>query len=103
MSGTHNAPQTTDHIGRDAKDFAIEFGVRLANAADRMMNELRREAQEHDGVNVDVWRGLEDAIHEFRKRATRVAAPEAFGAGEVPGTYSWWLEWLLKQDGKYAR
>ncbi len=62
---------THDHLCRTDKDFAIEFGEYLATAADRMIAELRRESQERDGVNTDVFRGLQDAIYEFRKRAAK--------------------------------
>jgi len=67
-------PQTTDHLGRDAKDFAIEFGEYLANAAERFMVVVNNKLQPAptallDDIVRDHWHGLERAIYEFRKRA----------------------------------
>jgi hypothetical protein len=62
----------TDHLGRDDKDFAIEFGEYLAHAAELFMTAI-----DTDDLNVsgdtfrDHYRALSSAIYEFRKRAAR--------------------------------
>lgn len=68
-------PQTTDHLDRDAKDFAIEFGGYLATAAERFMDEVNRsqESGDHE-IDGEIWCGLQIAIHQFRKRAERAKA-----------------------------
>lgn len=58
--------QTTDHLGRDDKDFAIEFGEYMASAALRYM-----VAVDGGSVATEEWRALNSAIYEFRKRAKR--------------------------------
>jgi hypothetical protein len=65
-------PAINDHLGRSDKDFAIEFGEYLAVAADRLLAEFRRETLDGDGVDSDIFQGLESAAYEFRKRAARV-------------------------------
>jgi hypothetical protein len=71
MSDDNATTQTTDHLGRDAKDFAIEFGEYLAKAAEHFQEMLQAEpVGEHDYSALhDAWRGLHSAIYEFRKRA----------------------------------
>lgn len=61
----------SDHLGRDAKDFAIEFGEYLAKAAERFQDVMQAElAGEHDQVLMaERWRALDSTIYEFRKRA----------------------------------
>jgi hypothetical protein len=70
----------TDHLGRDAKDFAIEFGEYLANAAEGFLvviNKLRPSpVMLRDDEVRDHWRGLESAVYEFRKRAARAKVAE---------------------------
>lgn len=72
----------SDHLGRDDKDFAIEFGEYLATAADDFLVALNhRDAalrlsdfgaeQAADEALTDHWRALQDAVYEFRKRAAR--------------------------------
>lgn len=53
---------------RDAKDFAIEFGRYLANAAEEFIATINDTPNDYS----DAWRGLERAIYEFRKRADKV-------------------------------
>jgi hypothetical protein len=68
----------TDHLGRDAKDFAIEFGEYLAKAAEHFQDILQTELKgEHDyNALHDAWGGLDSAIYEFRKRAV-MALPQS--------------------------
>jgi hypothetical protein len=68
----------TDHLGRDDKDFAIEFGEYLATSAEHFMAQhnqfmkaLSLEQEPDRDALSDVWSGLANAIYEFRKRATR--------------------------------
>lgn len=59
---------------RTDKDYAIEFGGYLANAAERFMqhhNEKVYPTAENADVGVELWRGLKSAIYEFRKRAKK--------------------------------
>lgn len=67
-------PPSTDHLGRDAKDFAIEFGEYLAAAASRFQDVIQDVMQapdsDHDTIN-DASRALSYAVYEFRKRAER--------------------------------
>jgi hypothetical protein len=57
---------------RTPKDYAIEFGGYLAQAARRYMDSVNREViPEGDTECTDAWRGLGSAIHEFEKRARR--------------------------------
>jgi hypothetical protein len=65
---------------RSDKDYAIEFGEYLATAADDFMREQNRfSALELDGDDTqadrdaqsDAWKRLQNAVYEFRKRATR--------------------------------
>ncbi len=60
--------QTTD---RSPKDYAIEFGRYLADAAEQFLVELNRAAVAEEMPCTDHWSALESAIHEFRKRALR--------------------------------
>lgn len=64
----------TDHLGRDDKDFAIEFGGYLANEAERYMQHhswknYPSEADADEGLVR--WSALRVAIYEFRKHAER--------------------------------
>lgn len=69
-----------DHLGRDDKDFAVEFGGYLANAAERLLvvHEdtvraealLGKEAVDYDAIG-DARDSLTSAIYEFRKRAVK--------------------------------
>jgi hypothetical protein len=63
----------SDHLGRDEKDFAIEFGEYLAKAAERFQDSMQDElAGRHDEqLRTERWRALDSAIYEFRKRAQR--------------------------------
>ena len=59
---------------RDAKDYAIEFGGYLVKAARRYMESVTREViPEGDTECSEAWRGLQTAIYEFEKRATRAS------------------------------
>ncbi len=74
-----------DHLGRDAKDFAIEFGEYLATAAELFVDGMAVEiaaikslivsGDYPDGYNPDaigdINRALQSAIYEFRKRAAK--------------------------------
>jgi hypothetical protein len=69
---------STDHLGRTDEQFAIEFGRYLVGAAREMMKVLNDEAldelqdREFDSERRgEAWRGLEEAIYEFEKRADR--------------------------------
>jgi hypothetical protein len=62
--------QTTDHLGRDAKDFAIEFGGYLATAAEHYIAVTNNERADAD-MDHDALRALTSAIYEFRKRVAR--------------------------------
>ena len=67
--------ETTDHLGRTDKDFAIEFGKYLATAADGYMDAVQRWCRgedEGDDLMGERFRALQSAIYEFRKRADRV-------------------------------
>jgi len=77
----------TDHLGRTDKDFAIEFGEYLATAADDFMaavnhHEAAQRLSDFDAEQAaadaltDHWKALQEAVYEFRKRASR--------AGHVP-------------------
>lgn len=57
-------------IERTPKDYAIEFGEYLAQAAERfIMAEMNCTAQSE--IDPEYWSDLECAIYEFRKRAKR--------------------------------
>ena len=56
---------------RSPKDYAIEFGRYLADAAERFMREQNRAWQAGEAPDSEYWSALESAIHEFRKRALR--------------------------------
>lgn len=69
-------------VERDDKDYAIEFGEYLAKAAVQFMDAINASqaarmlsdfgAQtEAEEVETDAWKGLREAVYEFRKRATR--------------------------------
>lgn len=58
---------------RSPKDFAIEFGEYLAQAAEQfqdMMQDVLKGDYDQDAMS-DAWRNLDGAIYEFRKRAKR--------------------------------
>lgn len=57
---------------RTAKDYAIEFGRYLADAAEAFMAEQNRAAEAGEPPDADNWQALQGAIYEFRKRAGRV-------------------------------
>ena len=76
----HQANQKTGFF-RDDKDYAIEFGRYLATAAERYMSAvndyvLSGRPASVDGMS-DCWRGLQSAVHEFRKRADRATGKSA--------------------------
>lgn len=58
-------------IERSPKDYAIEFGEYLATAAEDFMAEQNRAAASEETPDADLWRALEGAIYEFRKRAAK--------------------------------
>ncbi len=60
--------QTTD---RSPKDYAIEFGHYLANAAEQFMTEQNRAMRADELPDGNYWLALNSALHEFRKRALR--------------------------------
>lgn len=69
MADTRNRTTRTD------ADYAIEFGRYLATAAEHYMRAVNDyhaggKANDTDGMS-DMWRGLQSAIYEFRKRADR--------------------------------
>jgi hypothetical protein len=66
---------------RDDKDYAIEFGGYLADAAEQFIHAYNfRQMQEQADVDVDVdafndiYRALTNAIFEFRKRSAKVVS-----------------------------
>ena len=65
-------------VERDAKDYAIEFGGYLADAAydyAKTINEAQfNNAIEADEIS-DSYRALQSAIYEFRKRRAALATP----------------------------
>lgn len=63
-----------DHLGRDTKDFAIEFAGYLANAAEQYQDAVQAYLRGDDGADElmgERWRKLDSAVYEFRKRAER--------------------------------
>ena len=62
------AERSTDHLGRDAKDFAIEHAGYLADAVERILKADRSI------FDADDWLTLNDRVYEFRKRAARAKA-----------------------------
>lgn len=69
-------------MARDDKEYAIEFGEYLAKAAERFMeavNALQAARMLSDfgaemkaePEHTEAWKGLGEAVYEFRKRATR--------------------------------
>jgi hypothetical protein len=56
----------SDHLGRDAKDFAIERAGNLANAVERLLesNRSRLDAKE--------WSELSRLLYEFRQRVAKI-------------------------------
>jgi hypothetical protein len=67
---------------RDDKDYAIEFGEYLAKAAEELMAAINDQAgvDDYDGGLAradaaqrvtEAWRGLQEGVYEFRKRAAR--------------------------------
>jgi hypothetical protein len=65
----------TDHLGRDAKDFAIEHAGYLADAVERVLK------VERSILDAEDWLDLNSRVYEFRKRAARASRPIAFCAG----------------------
>lgn len=66
--------KTPSSDARDARDYAIEFGGYLANTAERFMqhhNSKEYVTEAEADLGLDVWRELQSAIYEFRKRAER--------------------------------
>ena len=63
--------QITDHLGRTDKDFAIEFGIYLATAAEHYITIMRDENANGD-IDCEARQALISAIYEFRKRVTRI-------------------------------
>jgi hypothetical protein len=60
---------------RSAKDYAVEFGGYLAQAARRYMNAVNREVIPEGDTEVgEAWRALESALYEFEKRAARLSS-----------------------------
>jgi hypothetical protein len=59
---------------RSHLDYAVEFGKYLADTAEAFMAEQNRATEAEEIPNSDFWRGLQSAIHEFRKRAA-LASP----------------------------
>lgn len=88
--------------GRTAPDYAIEFGIYLADAVKKYMHAredyesaVESEAEDQDAcgdVMTDHWMAMQSAVYEFLKRAQRAAAaptqPPAPGEanGVKPGT-----------------
>ncbi len=66
-----DGPETTDHLDRTKKDFAIEFGEYLAKAAENFQDVVQFELAGHHDLDLmsDAWRALDSAIYEFRKRS----------------------------------
>lgn len=71
---------TDDPKPRTDADYAIEFGEYLAAAAehylftsDKYRDQVENGARHgiHSDFVSDAWQGLQSAIYEFRKRATR--------------------------------
>ena len=60
----------SDHLGRDSKDFAIEFGEYLAKAAENFQKAVLGGYFDSDALS-DSWSALNGAIHEFRARAAK--------------------------------
>jgi hypothetical protein len=60
-----DTPETTDHLGRTDKDFAIEHAGYLADAVERLLQADRSI------LDADEWLELNARIYEFRKRAAR--------------------------------
>ena len=61
--------QPTDHLGRDAKDFAIEFGGYLADAVEGFLEACW---QGKETIDPEIHRALQSAAYEFRKRVSHV-------------------------------
>lgn len=58
---------------RSPKDYAIEFGEYLAQAAEQfqaMMQDFLKGDYDRDAIS-DAWGKLDSAIYEFRKRKVR--------------------------------
>lgn len=58
---------------RSPKDYAIEFGEYLAQAAEQfqdMMQDVLKGDYDQDAMS-DAWQKLDSAIYEFRKRKVR--------------------------------
>lgn len=70
--------------GRTAPDYAIEFGIYLADAVKKYMHAredyesaVESEAEDQDAcgdVMTDHWMAMQSAVYEFLKRAQRAAA-----------------------------
>lgn len=74
MAYTDNPTKRTD------ADYAIEFGEYMAVAAehylhtsDKYRDQVENGARHgiHPDMVSDAWQGLQSAVYEFRKRATR--------------------------------
>lgn len=59
---------------RDAKDYAVEFGGYLAQAAENFLVACDARPKPDAPIDVDAWKALNSAIYEFRKRRDRVLA-----------------------------
>jgi hypothetical protein len=68
----HNQPRVQEDK-RTAKDYAIEHGGYLADAAEAYMQAINKYSagEEDSDYLTDHWRALQNAIGEFRKRAIR--------------------------------
>ena len=76
-----SAPVPTQPIDLERAQKAVEFGGYLATAAERYISAVDAY-DEHDGEDqcagrTDAFRGLQSAIHEFRKRVARIAEPRS--------------------------
>jgi transcriptional regulator with XRE-family HTH domain len=60
---------TTDHLGRDEKDFAIEHAGYLADSVEKLLSVDKR-------IAAFQWLELNKRLYEFRKRRARIAELE---------------------------
>lgn len=58
-------------VERTPKDFAIEFGEYMAQAADNYLAASDSPETEDDNAKHEAWIALRSAVYEFRKRADR--------------------------------
>lgn len=70
-----------DHLGRDAKDFAIEFAEYMAKDAER----LRRSIRQDDPEVCELSTAVRSSIYEFRKRAAKAGAVHSSGKDVTGG------------------